>query len=45
MSLNRASFPSLMKQGTKNMSYGKKRPAKVVKKKKKNKKKSMKRGY
>jgi len=46
--MNRASFPSLMKQGTKNMSYGKKRPAKVVKKKKmvkKKKSKSMKRGY
>jgi len=46
--MNRASFPSLMKQGTKNMSYGKKKPAKVVKKKKmvkKTKKKAMKRGY
>ena len=48
MSLSRASFPSLMKQGTKNMSYGKKKPTKVVKKKKMVKKavkKPMKRGY
>jgi len=46
--MNRASFPSLMKQGTKTMSYGKKKPAKVVKKKKMVKKavkKPMKRGY
>jgi len=37
-----------MKQGTKTMNYGKKKPAKVVKKKKmvkKTKKKAMKRGY
>jgi len=43
--MNRASFPSLMKQGTKKMKYGKKKTAKVVKRKKKNKKKLMKRGY
>jgi hypothetical protein len=46
MSLSRASFPSLMK-GNK-MKYGKKKTAKVAKKKKmvkKMKKKAMKRGY
>tara|TARA_R100001244_G_scaffold129373_1_gene100788 strand:- start:3129 stop:3272 length:144 start_codon:yes stop_codon:yes gene_type:complete len=47
MSLSRASFSSLLKGGS-TMNYGKKKPAKVVKKKKmvkKTKKKAMKRGY
>jgi len=46
--MNRANFPSLMKQGTKTMSYGKKKPTKIAAKKKtikKKKSKPMKRGY